>query len=115
MNEQANTERGELALELGGKKYVLIPAFSRIKRVESLLKMTFVEIAVAAGNRQRLSFEEMANLIGALSVPKETNYDEDVIGEAIIQEGIINVFPKIAPIFETVLTGGKKVAEAKTD
>jgi len=111
--EIVNKERGEIAGEIGGLKFILDPTFDNIQKLEIVLGKSLIKMAIDFGNQEiNLTFAEAAQIIHLLS--KEPIPSLDRVGKAIMKGGFSKALTPITQLLDNVLTGGAAgKAEAK--
>ena len=98
----ANPIRGEVQVTVGETSFTLVPSFARLAKLEAALGRSLVQFSLELGTG-RVSFQDVALILDQLAKsPKPTM---DAIGSLVVEDGIMVVVPKLAPILERVLTG----------
>jgi len=93
----ANPYRGEAMLEVAGEALVLRPTFSALIAAEEELGSLFELVERAAEGRLQLA--QIVALFDHLSKSRPEAITRELIGEAVIENGLA----KITPILRTVL------------
>lgn len=99
---KVNKERGEAALDLGGKTYRLVPTYTNLVALEEATGMGLIEM-VQKHDDQSLRVNDLAK---ALSIVAEPEISEEGAGEAIVKGGIVDVMNSLSLFLIIALTGG---------
>ena len=114
----ANPERGEHELTLGGKTYVLRPSYAAIVQVEKKTGQSLLSL-VKLGGRSELTAEQIgiigAEFIRAGATDEFTRrVNPEKIGELAFEDGIPSVTAKLTLVLLDAATGGRTASgEAK--
>ena len=106
---EANEERGEVSILLGGMELVLRPSHDAIRRIEAGTKKNVVQLAMAAENHTMLSDEAaivVTAMIRAWGGPGGKGANADKVGRLIYDAGLIEVLPRLSMVLQLAATGG---------
>jgi len=100
----ANAVRGEASLRVGGAELVLRPTFGALVAAEAELGPLFalVERAAAGG----LSLGEMVSLFWHCVSARPEGLTRDMLGEAVVAQGLSGVTPVLRVLLGQILRGG---------
>jgi hypothetical protein len=100
----ANIERGEVAIILDGKEYVMVPSYANLAKIESETKRTIIDLlrSIAMVNCR---ISDMANIVGI-----SAGIDVAIAGGMLIKAGYSSdpILNSAATFLNNALTGGKK-------
>jgi hypothetical protein len=104
-----NLSRGEVAIVLGGKSYVMRPTFDAIRKMESLAGKGVIKIA-ARFQEQDFSVSDVAAVItaGINANPDNDRVSLDMVGVAIVAEGLVSFLEPAAKFVGGAITAGPK-------
>lgn len=113
MSEKANPQRGEVALELSGKTYRLVPSYENLAKMEEEAGVSILDFAQRIHNRTI----KIKDLAAVVSVTAEPEIDLEAAGRAILEEGLVKTIGPISKFFSNALLGGREgnVPPAKAD
>jgi len=100
----ANAVRGEASLRVGGAELVLRPTFGALVAAETELGPLFalVERAAAGG----LNLNEMVGLFWHCVSMRPEGLTREMLGEAIVAQGLSSVTPILRVLLGQILRGG---------
>jgi hypothetical protein len=93
----ANPHRGEASITVAGEVLLLRPSFSALVQADEELGSLFALVERAAEGA--LSLGEIAALFDHLSRGRPAAISREMIGEAVVGQGLA----KVAPVLRTVL------------
>ncbi len=99
----ANRHRGEASLVVAGETLVLRPSFAALVAAEEELGPLFALVEQASEGR--LSLVQVAALFDHLSAGRPSAIDRGMIGEAVIEQGLVAVAPLIKLVLGQILQG----------
>lgn len=99
---EANPIRGEAAIELGGKAFVLRPSFEALVAAEEELGSLFALVDRAAQGSLKLA--EIAGIIWHCLPPAERP-NRELVGQAVLAMGIVEAAKPLRQIFSQILKG----------
>lgn len=102
MSRQANPLRGETAIEIAGRRFLLRPSFEALIAAEEELGSLFSMVERASQGALKVS--EMSGLVWHC-LPHDTRPERQVIGEAMVTMGLVEATRPIRAIFAQVLKG----------
>ena len=102
----ANKQRGEMALKLGPKKYVLRPSFQLLCEIEEALDVGLITFArrLMAGE---FGVREIATVF-AVAVRDQDGPDTEETGKLIIQDGVAGYVGTLTDFLTTALSGNQR-------
>ena len=102
----ANKQRGEMALNLGPKKYVLRPSFQLLCEIEEALGVGLITFArrLMAGE---FGVREIATVF-AVAVRDQDGPDTEETGKLIVQDGVAQYVGTLTEFLTTALSGNQK-------
>jgi hypothetical protein len=99
----ANPHRGEAALVVAGETVVLRPSFSALVLAEEELGSLFGLVERAAEGR--LALGEIAALFDHLSRGRPKAISREMIGEAVVGQGLAKIAPVLRLVLGQILKG----------
>ncbi|KTE00425.1 gene transfer agent family protein [Sphingopyxis sp. H115] len=99
----ANALRGEAELRVGGSVHVLRPSFAALVAAEAELGPLFALVERAADGR--LALGELAALFWHCIRDRPEALTRDVLGEAIVQQGLAAATPALRLLLGQILQG----------
>lgn len=113
MSEKANPHRGEVALELSGKTYKLVPSYENLVKMEDEGRASILDYAQRIHNRT-IKINDLAAIVSSTAEPK---IDVETAGRALLEEGLVKTIGPISKFFSNALLGGREgnVPPAKED
>ena len=111
-----NNERGEVDITLGGKSYVMRPAYSAIVKIEKALGTRMVPLMNRL-QRQDIGVEDVAVCICAFIACNKDNRNPpslDDVGEAVVREGFTSAVLPLSRIFKYIAEAGPAVKQTST-
>ncbi len=100
---EPNAVRGEFEFEIGGRRFVMVPRFQNIARIEAGLGRPLFQAASAG-----LTVAELAMIIDTLAKPEKPRLSRDDIGDMILDSGgVVAVAPLIERLVNRVVMGGQ--------
>lgn len=122
---EANEERGEVEITLGGTVYVMRPSYQAMISIERLTGRTMVALAVSVGEGRfgSLTLDECAHIVtqGIHAAGRDRGdkvvqaYKTEKIGEMIYDDGIVESLPVIENFLINALSGGTKKKAKKSE
>jgi hypothetical protein len=115
---QANANRGEHSLTLGGKTYRLRPSYTAITAIEDELGRSSIELLRAA-NACALGFAELGTIVAELvKAGAADEFDRHAsaerMGELIFEEGMTAAQVVVTVVLASAVSGGRTASgEAK--
>lgn len=103
MSDPANVVRGETALDIGERTFVLRPSFSRLVAVEEELGSLLALVGRAADGQLKLS--EVATLFWYLVQNRPEDLTREQLGEEIVRLGLSGTTPALKSILKQILQG----------
>ena len=107
---EANEDRGEVSIVLGGMEMILRPSHDAIRRMEKGTGKSVVVLAMAADESTMLSDEAaivttaLIRAGGTSTSAKSANADK--VGRLIYEEGLMTVMPRLSMVLGLAATGG---------
>jgi hypothetical protein len=101
----ANAYRGEVAVVLGDRSYIMRPTFSAIEQIEQETDKPLQEL-VGRGVACVLSVSDIATIIHA-GIAHDDCPDRAAIGQIAIENGIQDLYPPVGKFLIYALTGGR--------
>ena len=113
MSEKANPHRGEVALELSGKTYKLVPSYENLAKLEDEAGASILDYAQRIHNRT-IKIKDLAAVVSATADPA---IDLEAAGRGLLEEGLVKTIGPISKFFSNALLGGREgnVPPAKED
>lgn len=110
-NELCNPARGEVAITLQGRRYVLCPSFAALAAAETEGKPILALVEEAAEGHTRLS--DIAHLFHFCLVADggERRPSPAELGEAILKSGLAEALAAYRRLLEAALGGDRKEAD----
>ncbi len=99
----ANAFRGEASLKVGGQTLLLRPSFEALVAAEEELGPLFALVERASEGRMSLS--EIVALFDRLSGGRPAGISRAMIGEAVVEQGLVAVAPLIKQMLGQILQG----------
>lgn len=117
---EPNPERGEHALTLGGRTYVLRPSYAAIRAIEAKAERTLAQLVLAA-QAGAVSVETAGIVAAELIRAGADDADQftkrvsaDRIAELVYEEGVTTVVARLTfPLLDAVTGGRTASGEAK--
>ena len=106
MNEvQANKHRGEVAISLGGRSYLLRPTFAAIAEIEARSGQGLIGLArrLAAGDIRVSDFACIVHA-GLRAAGEPARFEK--VGELVLEEGVANLAPAVGEFLRAAIAGG---------
>jgi hypothetical protein len=100
---QPNILRGEARLRIDGRDYLLRPSFGALVAAEQELGPLFALVERAASGQ--LALEEMAALLWHCIAQRPQSLSKDMVGQAVIAEGLANITPILRLVLQQILAG----------
>jgi hypothetical protein len=116
-SQMTNGARGEIAMELGGVRYVLSPEFGIVAKIENALDTSMIKLAMKAEVFD-LKAEDLVRTLRVVLAAHGHEVAEEALAEAIAEEGVATVLVPLALFLRGYVWGGgqgKKDAGARTD
>ncbi len=101
--KSANRHRGEARLAVGGEMLLLRPSFAALVAAEEELGPLFALVEQASEGR--LSLAQVATLFDHLSAGRAAGISRGMIGEAVVEQGLVAVAPLIKLVLGQILQG----------
>ncbi len=98
-----NAQRGEAAISVGDKSYLLRPTFAALVAAEEELGALFALVERAAAGELKLA--EMAALFWHCISGRPDALTRDMVGEAIAAQGLAAFTPQLKILLRQVLQG----------
>ena len=98
-----NAARGEAQLRVGGADLVLRPTFTALVAAEEELGPLFALVERAAGGS--LSLADLVGLFWHCLHERPSGLTRDVLGEAVIRQGLAGVTPALRVLLGQILQG----------
>lgn len=99
----ANPHRGECAINVAGETVVLRPTFSALVAAEEELGPLFG--LVERASEGQLALREIAALFDHVSEGRPPAITRERIGEALVEQGLAAISPKVRLLLEQILKG----------
>ena len=99
----ANRHRGEASLVVAGEPLLLRPSFAALVAAEEELGPLFA--LVERASEGRLSLSQVAALFDHLSGGRAKAITRAMIGEAVVEQGLVAVAPLIKQLLGQILQG----------
>ena len=99
----ANPHRGEASLVVAGETLLLRPSFEALVAAEGELGPLFA--LVERASEGRLSLSEIAALFDHLSAGRPQAISRAMIGEAVVEQGLVAVSPILRLVLGQILQG----------
>jgi len=99
----ANKYRGEASLAVGGETLLLRPSFEALVAAEEELGPLFA--LVERASEGRMSLNEIAALFDHLSTKRPAGITRGMIGEAVVERGLVAVSPLLKLVLGQILQG----------
>lgn len=99
----ANKYRGEANLDVGGESLVLRPTFAALVAAEEELGSLFELVERAAAGALKL--HEIVALFDHLSRGRAAGITRERIGDAVVEQGLAKITPKLKQVLAQVLQG----------
>ncbi len=112
-----NGARGEIAMKLGGARYVLRPEFGIVAKIESALDTSMIKLAMKA-ELFDLKAEELVRTLRVVLAAHGHEVEEAALAEAIAEDGVAAVLVPLTLFLRGYVWGGgreKKAATTETD
>jgi hypothetical protein len=100
---QPNSLRGEARLRIDGRDYLLRPSFGALVAAEQELGPLFALVERAASGQ--LALDEMAALLWHCIAQRPQSLSKDMVGQAVIAEGLANITPILRLVLQQILAG----------
>ena len=108
MAEMTNI-RGEFRFQLAGQERVMKANFDCIERLETVILHKGIFETLQDAMQNKAKFTEIVNIIHAgMSAAKDTRLTRAEVGQAIMEEGVVNFVGPCIEFLTYCLTGGKK-------
>ncbi len=104
MTEKANPFRGEVALELSGVTYKLVPSYENLAKMEDDAGASILDFAQRIHNRT-IKINDLAAIVSATAEPK---IDTEAAARALLEEGLVKTIGPISKFFANALLGGRE-------
>jgi len=99
----ANHYRGEASLSVGGETLVLRPSFEALVAAEEELGPLFA--LVERASEGRMSLAEIVALFDRLSAGRPAGITRSMIGEAVVEQGLVAMSPILKLVLGQILQG----------
>lgn len=99
----ANPHRGEVAIELGGKVYVLRPSYDAIVEAR---QTTGVPLGESFARIANLDLVEMASIVGPAMRASGHKLTDRQVGQLLMEKGAANAVKEVSTLLKNMLTGG---------
>ena len=104
----ANKERGEVAVSIGGKDYILRPSFSALVEIERRTGQTILEIATNL-SAARIGVADLVAVLFSAIKAGQTDWPEyDVLGEMVVKAGVAELIGPVGGFIVSALNGGQE-------
>lgn len=107
----ANPHRGEVAVTLGDREYVMRPTFEAMAQIEEELGAGLVAIASRLHSGQYGARDVAAVLIAGIKAERG-RMRRDTVQNAIVAQGVLAFAVPVATFLGNCLTGGAEPGEA---
>jgi len=104
MMVKVNKQRGEAALDLGGKAYRLVPTYTNLVALEDATGMGLIEMVVHL-SEGAVRINTLAKAVAAVAEPE---VDEETIGQHMAEQGVSDALGQLAMFLVNALSGGKE-------
>ena len=101
----ANTARGEVALKLGGTRYVLRPSFGAICEIEDALGASIFDVGRKL-ERAEITARELVKFTQACLKESGHAVADDELGRLILDHGALEVIAGLAKFCQAYAFGG---------
>lgn len=98
-----NPHRGEVAIELGGKVYVLRPTFDAIVEAR---ESTGVPLGESFARIANLDLVEMSKVVGPTLRASGHKLTDRQVGQMLLEKGATNAVKEVSALLKNMLTGG---------
>ncbi len=115
--QMTNGARGEIAMKLGGARYVLRPEFGIVAKIENALDTSMIKLAMKAEVFD-LKAEDLVRTLRAVLAAHGHEVEEAALAEAIAEDGVAAVLVPLTLFLRGYVWGGgreKKAAATETD
>ena len=112
-----NGARGEIALELGGARYVLRPEFGIVAKIETALDTSLLKLAMKA-ELFDLKAEDLVRTLRIVLAAHGHQVEEATLAEAIAEDGVAAVLVPLTLFLRGYVWGAgreKKAAMRETE
>ncbi len=116
-SQMTNGARGEIAMKLGGARYVLRPEFGVVAKIETALDTSLIKLAMKAEIFD-LKAEELVRTLRVVLAAHGHEVEEAALAEAIAEDGAAAVLVPLTLFLRGYIWGGgpeKKAAATETD
>ncbi len=107
-----NKERGEMAMTLAGKEFVLRPTYGALAEIEGTLGQGIVPLAERI-HRGEYGIVDLAVIVTAALRSRGEPATVEKVGEMILQTGLGPVVGKVMEFLKTALNAGQALGEAQ--
>ena len=103
----ANPQRGEVEIELGGRRFVMRPSFQAIAEMEKQTGRGLIELLQSLSDGG-LKVSELAAIItaGLKAAGEPARYDK--VGALLLEGGLEGIVPPVGEFLVGALTGGRQ-------
>jgi hypothetical protein len=104
----ANPQRGEVEIELGGRRFVMRPTFQAIAEMEKQTGRGVIELLQSLSDGG-LKVSELAAIItaGLKAAGEPARYDK--VGALLLEGGLEGIVPPVGEFLIGALTGGREL------
>jgi hypothetical protein len=104
----ANKHRGEVAITLAGKPYVLRPTFQAQCEIEDLTGRGMMALLDRFVRRQFGARDVAAVLYAGMKAGGESGATFEKVGEMAVEDGLVNFTTAVGDFLTNAITGGEK-------
>ena len=105
----ANKKRGEKTLRVGETSVTLVPSFENIANFEDALDSSIMQVINSVIGKTI----KLRELVIIIRIASNVELKDDAVGEAILEQGMVEVTEIIATFLVNALNGGQKQGKPK--
>ncbi len=100
----SNKNRGEIYIELAGRKHILRPSFQAICAIEGELNISILDILIDV-SKKKLKLSDMISIVkhGMYAYQGNLDMSDEDIGNDIYEAGLVNIMPQIVQFLESAV------------
>ena len=101
---QANAQRGEVEIALGGRRYVMRPSFAAIAEIETRTGQGVIGLArrLASGD---IRVSDVAAIVTAGLRAAGEPAKLEMVGEMVLEEGLASLAPSLGAFLSAAISG----------
>lgn len=102
-----NPQRGDVAVRLGGKAYVMRPTFEALAEIEGITGRGIVDLLNRFSRKEFGAKDTAAVIFAAIKSGGEIGANYEAVGRMVVSDGLVNFIPAISAFLANAVTGGE--------